>query len=133
MQHGSASREQRSEPLRTSSASLMLRLRSGCTHTPYRNQNGVLFRMSRPYCSLLFPCSRVNKKSDKSQLIENKEQDERSGEPRRTRTSNPLITPETLCSWLFLHFLARCTTVFHGVWQGFVPKVVPNFRKGWYH
>jgi len=47
--------------------------------------------MSRPYCSLLFPRSRVSKSSGRSQSIENKEQDERSGEPRRTRTSNPLI------------------------------------------
>jgi hypothetical protein len=30
----------------------------------------------------------------------------RSGEPGRTRTSNPLLHPETLYSWLFKHFLA---------------------------
>src|ERR1700728_406282 len=40
-----------------------------------------------------------------------------SGEPGRTRTSNPLISPESLCSWLFLHFLARRSTVFDGVWR----------------
>src|SRR5437016_4565839 len=50
------------------------------------------------------------------------------GEPGRTRTSNPLLSPETLCSWLFLHFHASCITVSHGVWQGFVPKLVPRFR-----
>ena len=54
---------------------------------------------------------------------------ERSGEPGRTRTSNPLLNPETLSSWLFLHFHASCITVFEGVWQGFVPKVVPRFLK----
>jgi len=49
------------------------------------------------------------------------------GEPGRTRTSNPLLNPETLSSWLFLHFHASSITVFEGVWQGFVPKVVPRF------
>src|SRR5439155_24197153 len=51
-----------------------------------------------------------------------------SGEPGRSRTSNPLLNPETLCSWLFLHFHASCITVSHGVWRGFVPKLVPRFR-----
>jgi hypothetical protein len=40
-----------------------------------------------------------------------------------------LLNLETLCSWLFLHFRASCITVFHGVWQGFVPKVVPRFER----
>jgi hypothetical protein len=48
------------------------------------------------------------------------------GEPGRTRTSNPLLTPEMLCSWFFMHFLASCVTVIYGVRQGFVPQVVPN-------
>jgi hypothetical protein len=26
-----------------------------------------------------------------------------------------------------MHFLASCITVFYGVRQGFVPKLVPNF------
>src|SRR6516162_5074331 len=46
-------------------------------------------------------------------------------EPGRTRTCNPLLNPEMLRSWLFKHFLASCITVFDGVRQGFVPKVVP--------
>jgi hypothetical protein len=47
------------------------------------------------------------------------------GEPGRTRTCNPLLNPEMLCSWLFKHFLASYLTVLGGVRQGFVPKVVP--------
>ncbi len=31
--------------------------------------------------------------------------------------------------WFFKHFLASCIKVFHGVWRGFVPKLVPRFRK----
>ncbi len=34
-----------------------------------------------------------------------------SGEPGRTRTSNPLLVPEMLCSCLFKHFLASRITV----------------------
>lgn len=52
---------------------------------------------------------------------------ERSAE--QAGTWNPLLNPETLSSWLFLHFHASCITVFEGVWQGFVPKVVPRFLK----
>ncbi len=52
---------------------------------------------------------------------------ENVGEPGRTRTSNPLVTPEMLCSWFFMHFLVSCITVFYGVRQGFVPKLGPNF------
>jgi len=48
-----------------------------------------------------------------------------SGEPGRTRTSNPLLNPEMLCSWFFKHFLASQIMVFDGVGRGFVPKVVP--------
>lgn len=51
------------------------------------------------------------------------------GEPGRTRTCNPLLNPEMLCSWFFKHFLASYITVFHGVWQGFVPKLVPRLPK----
>jgi len=53
----------------------------------------------------------------------------KTGEPGRTRTFNPLLVPEILCSWLFKHFLASYITVFHGVRQSFVPKVVPPRRK----
>ena len=43
-------------------------------------------------------------------------------------SSNPLMTPKMVSSWLFLHFLARSSTVFDGVWRGFVPKFVPLFE-----
>src|SRR5215467_4342403 len=49
-----------------------------------------------------------------------------NGEPGRTRTCNPLLNPEILCSWLSKHFLASSITVFDGVRHGFVPKVVPK-------
>ena len=58
----------------------------------------------------------VSEKSDEANSLKT------SGEPGRTRTSNPLLIPETLCSWFFKHFLASCITVFHGVWHGFVPR-----------
>jgi len=45
------------------------------------------------------------------------------------RTCNPLLNPEMLCSWFFKHFLASYITVFHGVWQGFVPRLVPRLPK----
>jgi hypothetical protein len=47
----------------------------------------------------------------------------------RFRTSGFIDRQETLCSWLFLHFRASYITVFHGVWQGFVPKLVLIFGK----
>src|SRR6516225_8311362 len=47
------------------------------------------------------------------------------GEPGRTRTCNPLLNPEMLCSSFFKHFLASHIMVFDGVRRGFVPKVVP--------
>jgi Phage integrase family len=53
----------------------------------------------------------VSEKSHEAKLLKI------SGEPGRTRTYNPLISAETLCSWLFLHFLARRSTVFDGVWR----------------
>jgi hypothetical protein len=52
-----------------------------------------------------------------------------SGEPGRTRTCNPLLNPEMLCSWFFKHFLASYMTVLHGVRHGSVPKLVPRFSK----
>ena len=45
------------------------------------------------------------------------------------RTFSPLLNLETLCSWFFKHFLASCIAVFHGVWPGFVPELVPRFRQ----
>jgi hypothetical protein len=63
----------------------------------------------------------VREKSDEANELEN------TGEPGRTRTCNPLLHPEMLCSWLFKHFLASCITVLHGVQHGFVPKLVPIF------
>jgi hypothetical protein len=41
-------------------------------------------------------------------LPENVEVIEIIGEPGRTRTCNPLLIPETLCSWFCKHFLASC-------------------------
>jgi hypothetical protein len=64
----------------------------------------------------------VSEKTDDAKSLK------RSGEPGRTRTYNPLITPETLSSWLFLHFLACCRTVLEGVLGGFVPKDVPSLN-----
>jgi len=46
------------------------------------------------------------------------------GGPRRTRTCNPLMIPETLCSWFVLQFPVSCIIVLGGVWRGFVPKLV---------
>ncbi|HZV90122.1 MAG TPA: hypothetical protein VFF95_21400 [Candidatus Binatus sp.] len=60
-------------------------------------------------------------------MVEKKEQIQGNGEPGRTRTSNPLLYPEMLCSWLFKHFFASYITVLHGVRQGFVLKPVPRF------
>jgi len=37
----------------------------------------------------------ISEKSEEAKSLEI------SGEPGRTRTCNPLINPETLCSWLF--------------------------------
>src|SRR5215471_7047285 len=65
----------------------------------------------------------LSEKSEEANSLKN------NGEPGRTRTCNPLLTPEMLCSWFFMHFLASCITVLHGVRKGFVPKVVPNFLR----
>ena len=51
------------------------------------------------------------------------------GEPGRTRTSNPLLDQKMLSSWLFKHFLVSYITVYGGVRQGSVPKLVPTFRR----
>src|SRR5271169_316141 len=62
----------------------------------------------------------VSEKSDEAKLLKI------SGEPGRTRTYNPLITPETLCSWLFLHFLACSSTVLGGIWRVLFPDLCLN-------
>jgi hypothetical protein len=59
---------------------------------------------------------------------------EKISEPGRTRTCNPLMTPELLCSWLFKHFLASSITVYWGLRQGSVPRLVPSLLdEGHYH
>ena len=47
----------------------------------------------------------VSEKSEEANSLKS------NGEPGRTRTSNPLLNPEMLCSWFFKHFLASCITV----------------------
>jgi hypothetical protein len=42
----------------------------------------------------------VSEKSGEANILKT------SGEPGRTRTCNPLLNPEMLCSWFFKHFLA---------------------------
>jgi hypothetical protein len=47
----------------------------------------------------------VSEKSDEANLLK------RDGEPGRTRTCNPLLNPEMLCSWFLKHFLASSIIV----------------------
>ena len=59
-------------------------------------------------------CSQLRSGSDSARtgkLMEVEVVRGRSGEPGRTRTCNPLLNPEMLCSWFFKHFLASCLTV----------------------
>jgi hypothetical protein len=62
----------------------------------------------------------VSNKSGGANLLKN------NGDPGRTRTCNPLLNPEMLCSWFFKHFLASYITILHGVRHGSVPKLVPR-------
>jgi hypothetical protein len=65
----------------------------------------------------------VSEKSDEANSLKT------DGEPGRTRTCNPLLHPEMLCSWFFKHFFASHITIWHCVRHGSVPKLVPRFSK----